>query len=102
MEAFYKYEMTGRVVLTSNISPMNDVAGEGAFLVNPSKLESINKGFTRLISDDVLREIILVKAQKNIVKYLPAKVIGQYCQIYDVLKKKFNKEWIFMYSQLFQ
>jgi len=77
--------MIGRVVLTSNISPMDDVAGEGAFLVNPSKLESINDGFTRLISDDVLRQIILEKAKKNVVKYLPAKVVNQYCQIYDVL-----------------
>ncbi|WP_264548132.1 glycosyltransferase [Flavobacterium sp. N2820] len=78
-------QMIGRVVLTSNIFPMDDVAGEGAFLVNPSKLESINDGFTRLISDDVLRQIILEKAQKNVVKYLPAKVVNQYCQIYDAL-----------------
>jgi glycosyltransferase involved in cell wall biosynthesis len=78
-------QITGRVVLTSNISPMNDVAGEGAFLVNPSSIESINNGFTRLISDDVLRQIILEKAQKNVVKYLPAKAVDQYCQIYNVL-----------------
>ena len=50
--------MVGDVVLTSCISPMDDVSGEGAFLVNPSKLESINNGFTRLISDDVLRHVI--------------------------------------------
>jgi len=78
-------QMIGRVVLTSSISPMDDVAGEGALLVNPSKLESINNGFTRLISDDVLRQIILEKGQKNVIKYLPAKVVDQYCQIYNVL-----------------
>lgn len=77
--------MVGDVVSTSCISPMKDVAGEGTYLVNPSKLESINNGFSRLISDDVLRQIILEKAQKNVVKYLPAKVVDQYCQIYDVL-----------------
>lgn len=78
-------QMIGRVVLTSCISPMNDVAGEGAFLVNPCKLESINNGFMRLISDDVLREIILEKAKRNMQKYLPSKVVDQYCQIYNLI-----------------
>lgn len=78
-------QMIGRVILTSNISPMNYIAGEGAFLVNPSKLESINNGFVKLIADGDLRQVILEKAQKNVIKYLPAKVVDQYCQIYNVL-----------------
>lgn len=75
----------GDVVLTSFISPMDDVPGGGAFLVNPSKLESINNGFMKLIADGDLRQVILEKAQKNVVKYIPTNVVNQYCEIYNVL-----------------
>ena len=77
--------MVGDVVLTWCISQLYDASGEGAFLVNPSKLESINNGFVKLIADGDLRQVILEKAQKNVIKYLPAKVVDQYCQIYNVL-----------------
>ena len=53
--------------------------------MNPSKLESIINGFMKLIADGDLRQVILEKAQKNVVIYIPTKVVDQYCQIYKVL-----------------
>lgn len=76
-------QMVGRVVLTSHISPMKDVAGKGAYLVNPYKLESIKNGFVELIANEALRGIILGNAKKNVLKYFPKKIAEQYCQIYN-------------------
>lgn len=78
-------QKVGRVILTSFISPMNYVAGEGAYFVNPYELESIKNGFIRIISDDVLRQFILENAKKNVQKYFPEKIVDQYCQIYNVI-----------------
>ncbi len=73
----------GRVVLTSNIKPMNDVSGEGAYLVDPYKIESLKNGFKRLISENELRRSVLDSSVKNIKKYLPAKIAKEYSQIYN-------------------
>lgn len=40
----------GRPVVTSNISPMQEIAGRGAILVDPTSITSIRKGFLESIS----------------------------------------------------
>lgn len=42
-------QATGRVVVTSNLSPMKDVAGGAAVLVDPHDVESIRKGYLEAI-----------------------------------------------------
>lgn len=46
----------GVPVLTSNVSAMPEVAGEGALLVNPESVEEIANGLDRITSDQALRE----------------------------------------------
>lgn len=73
----------GRIVLTSNIQPMNDVTGEGAYLIDPYKIESIKNGFKSLISESELRQSVLESSMKNIKRYLPTKIAKEYICIYD-------------------
>lgn len=42
-------QATGKVVVTSNLSPMKDVAGGSAVLVNPNDIESIHQGYLEAI-----------------------------------------------------
>lgn len=79
-------QATGRLVVTSNISPMKEVAGEGALLVDPYSVEDIRKAYISLISDQSLRDKLLQKGQENIEKYRAEKISCQYCDIYSVIE----------------
>lgn len=49
-------QVVGVPVITSNISPMKEVAGDGAILVDPNDTQSIRSGVKRLIEDRALAE----------------------------------------------
>ncbi len=75
-------QATGRIVITSNFSPMKDVAGAGALLVNPQNVESIRKGIIRIISNEELRNKITDAGQKNVRKYSAKNVAVKYAELY--------------------
>ncbi|MGQ0540576.1 MAG: glycosyltransferase family 4 protein [Blastocatellia bacterium] len=66
-----------RLVVTSNLSPMREVAGDGAVLVDPFDPESIRSGFARLISDEDHRNDLIEKGLQN-VKRFDSKLITEY------------------------
>lgn len=76
----------GRPVITSNLSPMNDTAGIGAILVNPSSFEEIKQVIQNLICDNKLYSDCVEKGQINLKKYNPNLVSQKYYQFY----KNFN------------
>ena len=75
-------QMTGRVVITSALSPMKDVAGEGALLVDPYSVESIHKAYLRVIGDEDFRNSLIRKGRENVSRFTADKVTEQYIQIY--------------------
>lgn len=75
----------GRPVVTSNISPMNTLAGESAILVDPYSVESIRDGFKRALID----EEIIVKGFENVKKFGICNVADKYLSLY---KNIFNKQ----------
>jgi glycosyltransferase involved in cell wall biosynthesis len=75
-------QQTGRAVITSNISPMSNVAGEGACLVDPYNVDSIRAGVERVIADDDYRKGIIEKGLTNVVQFDPQKIAGQYLSQY--------------------
>lgn len=81
-------QMVGRAVLTSNISPMKEISGGGACLVDPYNIESIRKGFKMLIEDDAFRENIIENSKKNILNYLPEIAAIKYCSIYNKIRQQ--------------
>ena len=76
----------GRVVITSDISPMKDVAGNGALLVNPFSVESIREAYLQIINDKDLRSRIIEKGKENAQKYAVEKIAKQYVKIYKTIK----------------
>jgi len=75
-------QATGRPVLTSNIAPMNEVAGEGALIVDPYDVQAIREGIIRLIQDSHLRDQIVKKGFENVKQYSAKAVASQYTNIY--------------------
>lgn len=73
----------GRVVITSAISPMKEVAGDGAILVNPFSIESIRDGYQKIINDKELRKKLIECGKVNASKYTVEKIAEQYIQIYE-------------------
>ena len=73
----------GRVVVTSNIASMPEVAGNGALLVNPYEIESIKNGILQVITDSTLRENLIQKGLENIKRFDPNKIAKQYNDLYQ-------------------
>lgn len=75
------------VVITSDISPMKDVAGESAILVNPQNTSEIREAVLRVIEDQELRYDLQLKGKENIKKYVPSEIAKMYIQLYqDILQ----------------
>ncbi len=76
-------QKAGRPVLTSNLSPMKEVAGDAACLVDPYDVESIRKGIQRIIQDDTYRAGLVGKGIENIQRFHPRVIAMQYFDLYQ-------------------
>jgi len=73
----------GRVVITSNVSSMPEIAGKGAYFVDPYSEMSIKNGIKKLISNSDLRNKLINYGFENIKKYQPEKIAKQYLEVYN-------------------
>lgn len=71
-----------KIVITSDRSPMKDVAGNGARLVDPDSPESIREGILEVVADRELRERLLQEGRKNIERFDPNNIAAQYMALY--------------------
>ena len=78
-------QTVGRVIITSNISSMPEVAGAGAVFVDPFDVSSIRRGILSVIQDKNLREHIIDKGFENLKRYDPDKIAQQYADLYEKL-----------------
>ena len=72
----------GCPVITSNVTSMPEVAGEGALLVDPFNVEEIRKGILRIINEAELREDLIQKGLENVKRFDPKKIANQYLEVY--------------------
>lgn len=75
-------QATGRIVITSNLSPMKEVAGNGAILINPYSAEDIRNAYLSVIQNESIREQLINEGLKNIENYKVRKVVQQYTDLY--------------------
>lgn len=81
-------QATGRVVITSNILSMPDVAGDGACLVDPEDIVAMRNGFVKIINDDKYRNDLINKGYSNIKRFDPEKIAYQYLELYKTIAEQ--------------
>jgi glycosyltransferase involved in cell wall biosynthesis len=75
-------QAVGRPVLTSDLSPMREVAGGGALLVDPFDTGAIREGLNRICRDAELRELLVRSGYENARKYSATVVAEAYGRVY--------------------
>lgn len=69
-------------VITSNISPMKEVANDGALLVNPQDVSDIKKAILELINNKEKRLDLIIRGKNNILQYSKDIVCNRYLEFY--------------------
>lgn len=75
--------IVGRVVVTSNLSSMPEIAGDSAILVDPYSISSIREGIVSAINDSSLRNSLIEKGFKNSSRFSASTVADQYLNLYE-------------------
>ncbi|MDQ3323070.1 MAG: glycosyltransferase family 4 protein [Acidobacteriota bacterium] len=70
-------------VVTSNLSPMKEVAGAGAALADPFDFESIRKEIIKIIGDENFRNNLVKKGLFNIKRFNSRYIAGLYENFYE-------------------
>ncbi len=69
-------------VVTSDRSPMKEVAGGGAILVDPDDVESIREGILTIINNDAARLRIVNNGQENVKRFEAVQIAKGYADCY--------------------
>lgn len=75
-----------RVVVTSNISSMPEVAGNSACLVDPFDINSIKKGFVKVIQNEDYRNKLIMNGRINRTRFNPDIIAQSYFELYKKMK----------------
>lgn len=75
----------GRCVVTSNITPMTEIADGAALLVNPHSIDDIRHAYKKIISNSELRQSLISKGMKNIERFKLEKICNDYMNLYKQL-----------------
>ena len=73
----------GRVVVTSNLPPMNEIAADAACLVDPCSITSIKEGIEKVIALPTYRELLIEAGFRNIRRFEPEYIACQYKALYQ-------------------
>ena len=69
--------------MTSNVSSLPEVAGEGALLVDPYSIESIRQGIRDVLTRDDLRIKLVAKGFENAKRFKWSNIARQYYELYQ-------------------
>lgn len=75
-------QAAGRPLITADVSPLREVAGEGACLVDPMDESSIRVAVSRVIEDAEYRQRLVLSGVANARKYAPAAIVARYLDTY--------------------
>jgi glycosyltransferase involved in cell wall biosynthesis len=72
----------GRPVITSRLSPMREVAGEGALLVDPFSVREIRDAVDQIVKNEACRVSLIEAGLENVTRFHPNVVAEQYAELY--------------------
>lgn len=75
-------QAVGRPVLTSNLSPMKEVAGDAAILVDPRSPDDIRRGYEKMKDE---AGSLVEKGFKNVERFSSREIALEYFRIYEGL-----------------
>jgi glycosyltransferase involved in cell wall biosynthesis len=75
----------GRPVITSNISPMKEVAGVAALLADPSSIASIREQVIKLLSNQALQRELVSAGKERVKQYQPDFISQTYQKLWSSL-----------------
>ncbi len=81
-------QAVGRPVITSDLDPMREVAGDAAVLVDPLNATSIRSGIDKLIKDESFRQELVQRGFKNCTRFSAEHCADQYMTFYHNSAKK--------------
>jgi len=76
----------GKPVITSNISPMKEVAGDGALLADPTSIASIRNHVIKLLDDQTLKIQLVAAGKEKVKQYQPGFIAEAYQQLWSKFK----------------
>jgi glycosyltransferase involved in cell wall biosynthesis len=81
----------GIPVITSNISPMKELAFDGSvYFVNPYAASEIRNAILDILCNDMLRKNLILLGRKNAERYKIQEIINEYSRIYKELLNEGN------------
>lgn len=78
----------GIPVITSDLAPMNQVAGHGAVLVDPLDILQIRNAIKAITADADLRYKIVNNGMENVKRFDPTKIAGEYVMLYRQIRSE--------------
>ncbi len=78
-------QAAGRPVVTSDLSPMKEVAGGAACLVDPYDVASIRQGVLAVIGQPDYRRQLVEKGLENVRRFGAGEIAGRYEEIYSTI-----------------
>lgn len=75
----------GRPVITSNIEPLIEVAGNAALMVDPHSVEDMHRGFVNLLENESVRKRLVENGFVNICRFKDVEIAQLYRALYQSL-----------------
>ena len=76
----------GKPVITSNISPMKEVAEDAALLVDPTSIASIRGNVIKLLADHQMQLQLVATGKEKVQQYQPGFIAEAYQQLWSKFK----------------
>jgi glycosyltransferase involved in cell wall biosynthesis len=80
-------QKVGRAVITSNRASIPEIVNKSAVLVNPDNISAIKNGFTKIISDENFRGILINSGSRNVARFEIQSVVFNYSKLYKQMSK---------------
>jgi glycosyltransferase involved in cell wall biosynthesis len=85
-------QAVGRPVVTSDLSPMREVAGAGACLVDPFDAADIRAGILRVIEESDYRRELVALGLQNVRRYSAKAIAADYLDVYREVAQRALQE----------